>query len=91
MSMDDLAVYLDVFGEPATLAGAALTAVVDQAAALEVDGLITLGPAASVRSSSAPAAAAGQAFVAAGSSYLVRQVLRMPPDGAFTRLVLARA
>ena len=44
-----------------------------------------------LRTVDTPAAAAGQAFVAAGITYTVRQVLRLPPDGAFQRLVLARA
>lgn len=90
MSLEDLGIYLDVFGEPATLASATVTAVVDQQSVLELDGVLTVGPAASVRTASAPAAAAGQAFVAGGISYQVRQVLRVPPDGAFTRLVLVR-
>lgn len=35
--------------------------------------------------------AANQAAVFEGVTYTVRQVLREPPDGALTRLILARA
>jgi hypothetical protein len=90
MSMDDTANYVSVFGIAATLAGAALLAIVDTAAEIVLDDVISISPAASVQASDAPAAAAGQAFVADGITYTVRQVLRMPPDGAMLRLVLAR-
>lgn len=90
MPLDDTAAYLSVFGAAATLAGAAITAVVDVAAEVVVDDVITVQPAAYVAAEDAPGAAAGQAFVAAGTSYTVRQVLKQPPDGAMLRLVLAR-
>jgi hypothetical protein len=91
MPLDDTAAYLTVFGIAATLAGAAVTAIVDAAAEIVVDDVISISPAATVRSADAPAAAAGQPLVADGITYTVRQVLRMPPDGAMLRLVLARA
>ena len=90
MPMDDTANYVSVFGIAATLAGVALLAIVDTAAEIVLDDVISISPAASVQSGDAPAAAAGQAFVADGITYTVRQVLRMPPDGAMLRLVLAR-
>jgi hypothetical protein len=90
MSMDDTANYVSVFGIAATLAGAALLAIVDTAAEIVLDDVISISPAASVQASDAPSAAAGQAFVADGITYTVRQVLRIPPDGAMLRLVLAR-
>lgn len=82
--------FLDAFGVQATLAGAPLRAIVDQAAQIVLDDVITQSPAASVRAADAPAAAAGQAFVAEGVTYSVRQVLRQGPDGVWLRLVLAR-
>lgn len=82
--------FLDVFGTPATLAGSSVTAIVDQAAEVVVDDVVTIQPVASIRLADAPAAAAGQTFAAASVSYTVRQVLKMPPDGLFARLVLAR-
>jgi hypothetical protein len=91
MPMDDTAAYLATFGAAATLAGAALLAIVDTAAEIVLDDVITISPAAFVLGSDAPAAAAGQALVADGITYTVRQVLRMPPDGAMLRLILARA
>jgi hypothetical protein len=91
MPLDDTALYLDAFGASATLAGAPLVAVVDTAAEIVLDDVITQAPAATVRTADAASAAAGQAFVADGITYSVRQVLRMPPDGAFQRLVLARS
>lgn len=91
MPVDDTALYLDAFGGAATLAGAPVVAVVDVAAEIVLEDIITQGPAATVRTADTAAAAAGQAFVAEGVTYSVRQVLRLPPDGAFQRLVLARA
>ena len=91
MPLDDTAAYISAFGIAATLAGAAVTAVVDTAAETVLDDVITVSPAATLRAVDAPAAAAGQALVADGITYTVRQVLRMPPDGAMLRLVLARA
>jgi hypothetical protein len=91
MPLDDTAAYISVFGVAATLAGGAVTAVVDTAAETVLDDVITVSPAATLRAVDAPAAAAGQALVADGITYTVRQVLRMPPDGAMLRLVLARA
>lgn len=91
MSLDDTALYLDLFGATATLAGAPVSAIVDAAAEIVLDDMITQGPAATVRTADTASAAAGQAFVADGVTYSVRQVLRLAPDGAFQRLVLARA
>jgi hypothetical protein len=91
MPLDDTAAYLSILGGVATLAGAAVLAIVDTAAEIVLDDVITISPAAFVLGADAPAAAAGQAFVADGTTYTVRQVLRMPPDGAVLRLVLARA
>ena len=91
MAIDDTTLYGQVFGGVSTLAGSAVTAVVEVAAELVLDDVLTTGPAAVLRTLDAPSAAAGQAFVADGITYTVRQVLRLPPDGALQRLVLARA
>lgn len=90
MPLDDTALYLDAFGTAATLAGAPVVAIVDAAAEIVLDDMITQGPAATVRTADTAAAAAGQVFVADSVTYRVRQVLRLPPEGAFQRLVLAR-
>lgn len=91
MAMEDTAAYLGVFGIAVTLAGAAVTAIVDTAAEIVLDDVVSISPAAVLAAGDAPSAAAGQALVAGGITYTVRQVLRLPPDGAMLRLVLARA
>lgn len=91
--MDDAALFDPVvgFGTAATLAGAQLNAIVDTASDSFDGEVITQGPSARVLASAAPAAAPGQAFVAAAVAYIVRQVQQLPPDGAVLRLVLARS
>jgi hypothetical protein len=74
---EDIAPFFADFGGAATLNSVAVTA--------------TQQPTALVRTSEASVAAPGQSFVANAVTYIVRQVLREPPDGALTRLVLARA
>ena len=54
-------------------------------------GVVTEGPSALLTTAQAAAAAPGQAFVDGAATYTVRQALKEPPDGAFTRLVLARS
>lgn len=90
MFVEDLSPLVADFGVDATLAGASLRAIVDTESFIEVDGVMTQRPSAQVISSAAPAAAPGQTFVANAVTYTVRQVLREPPDGALTRLVLSR-
>jgi hypothetical protein len=90
----DDAAYFDVglgFAIAATLAGAALTAIVDKVSDYFDGDLVTQAPSARVLASAAPAAAPGQAFVADSVTYTVRQVLQLPPDGTVLRLVLARS
>jgi hypothetical protein len=87
---EDLSVYLADFGQACTLAGASVRAIVDTESALQLD-VLTEGPSALLSSTDAASAAPAQAFVAGGVSYTVRQVSKEPPDGAFTRLVLARS
>jgi hypothetical protein len=88
---EDLATFFADFGGAATLNSVAVTAIVDTQTVIEVEGIATQQPTALVRTSEASVAAPGQSFVANAVTYIVRQVLREPPDGALTRLVLARA
>lgn len=88
--VEDLTAYFAQFGQAATLAGAPLRCILDSETVLDFD-TNTQSPTALVKTSDTGSAAAGQAFVSAAISYTVRQVLRQPPDGALTRLVLARA
>lgn len=87
---EDLPAFLADFGQDCVLAGAAVRALLDTETGLAGE-LLAEGPSALLVSADAAAAAPGQSFTAAGVSHVVRQVLREPPDGAFTRLILARA
>lgn len=78
------------FGVDATLAGVAVRAIVNTATVDDL-GTLTEQPNADLPSTSAASAAPGQAFVANSVTYTVRTVERQPPDGAITRLMLARA
>ena len=89
--VEDLSVFFADFAVDATLNALPLRAIVDTSSLVELDGVVTQVPAALVKSSDAASAAPGQAFVASSVSYIVRQVLKEPPDGVLTRLVLARA
>lgn len=89
--VEDLSPFFADFGVAATLAGVAVTAIVDTQSLIEVDGVMTQQPTALVVSSAASTAVPSQSFVAGSVSYSVRQVLKEPPDGALTRLVLVRA
>lgn len=94
MPLDDVSLYVDPglgFAEPVTLAGAAKTGIFDAAAEILLDDVISTAPAFTARSDDLTGAAAGQTLVRGAASYKVRQVLALPPDGAMTRLVLARA
>ncbi len=80
----------DEFASEATLSSVNVLAVVDTESELELDGMIVQAPSARLKTSDAAATRPGAQFVCDGITYAVRQVLRDPPDGAFTRLVLAR-
>ncbi len=82
--------FFSVFGLSATLAGSPVTAIVDDVTDSFDADLLAGAPSARVLASDAPAAAAGQAFVAEAITYTVRQVLKLPPDGKQLRLVLAK-
>lgn len=89
---EDLTVFFADFGVAAALNGSAVTAIVDTQSLVEDEpGVVTQGPTALMTSSDAASAAPGQAFVASSVTYTVRRVLKEPPDGVLTRLVLARA
>lgn len=77
------------FGVAATLDGVAIEGILDQAGEIVLDGVVAQAPAFLARSSDAAAAAAGQSLVVSGTTYTVRHVTRVPPDGTMTRLVLA--
>lgn len=78
------------FGVDATLQGVAVRAIVNTATVDDL-GTLTEQPNADLPSASASSAAPGQTFIAGAVTYTVRTVERQPPDGAITRLMLARA
>lgn len=86
--MDDVAAYFDLLGQPCTLAGTPLNAIVSEAGAVELDGVVVIGPTAEVPA--AANAAIGQQLVRGSVTYTVRQVLPQPPDAAIHLLVLAK-
>lgn len=88
--VEDLTPFLADFGVDATLAGSPVRAIVDTETDLVLDGVETQRPTALLKTSDATATTPGAAFVASAVTYTVRQVLREPPDGVMTRLVLSR-
>jgi hypothetical protein len=91
MLTEDLSVFFADFAVDATLNGSSVRAIVDTSSLVELDGVLTQEPSAQLTTASSVAAAPGQSFVASAVTYTVRRVLREPPDGVLTRLVLARA
>lgn len=90
MFTEDTSVFFADFAVDATLNGSAVRAIVDTQSEIVLDGVVTQAPSALLRTSQSSAAAPGQSFVANATTYNVRQVLREPPDGVMTRLVLTR-
>lgn len=86
--MHDLAPAYQLFGEPVTVAGQPVRAIVDLASQIVFGDAIAQAPALRVLAS--VAAAEGNACTVRGVAYVVRQVLDLPPDAAERQLVLAR-
>lgn len=94
MFTEDLTPFFDTtgFALAGTLDGEAITVILDRATVPTFDNdLLTMDPSVTLDSAAAAAAAPGQELVVAGVTYTVREVQIEPPDGALTRLVLARA
>lgn len=91
MPLDDTAAYVENFGEAVTLNGAAKSGIFSVQGEVVLDGVITTAPVFEAPTADIPAAAQGQNLVREAVTYRVRQVLLLPPDGAMTQLVLARA
>jgi hypothetical protein len=101
MFAEDLSLFTDTagFGVLATLAGVSRQVIFDAPSTADFDGHVLDEPSALVATSASPAVAQtlilssgdlpSQLAHLAGT-YAVRQVLAEPPDGAFSRLVLAR-
>lgn len=86
---EDLAPFFADFGEACTVQGVAATGIFDSASQLVLEDVLITEP--SLRLPASVAAATGGTVVVRGVSYLIRQVLDQPPDGAIRVLVLARA
>ncbi len=86
--MDDLAAYFDLLGEPVMLAGTCLSAIVNEAGAVELDGVVVTAPTAEVPATAN--AAIGQQLRRGAAIFTVRQVVPQPPDAAIHILVLAK-
>lgn len=87
---ESLTPFFADFGVDATLAGSPVRAIVNTQTVSDL-GVLTANPSADLPTSSAAGAAPGQAFVASAVTYTVRAVEAQGPDGAVTRLTLARA
>lgn len=85
---DDLPAMLADLGEPLTLAGQPIHGLFDMAGEVVLEGIVTTGTTADVLASAG--AQPGLTLVRGGVSYLVRQVLPQPPDGALVQLILAK-
>ena len=92
---ENLDAYFDTalgFAVAATLGAASVTGIFDTETATPFgDELVTQAPSFLLRSSDASGAAAGTSLVIGATTYTVRAVMAEPPDGALTRLALARA
>lgn len=86
--MDDLDAYLELLGQPVMLAGAPINAIVSEAGAVELDGVVIVSPTAEVLATAG--AAVGQELRSGATVYTVRQVVPQPPDAAMHLLVLAK-
>ncbi len=89
--VESLAPFFADFGVQAQLAGEPVVGIFDASSYVETgEGLVTQAPTFDLPTASALSTAPADVLVLGAASYTVRQVLRRPPDGALTRLVLAR-
>lgn len=88
--VEDFAPYFADFGVAGTLAGTAVRGLLD-VETVDDFGVVTQTTSYLMEPTTAVTPAVGQALVADGVTYTVRQVQLEPPDGALRRLVLTRA
>lgn len=88
--VEDFAPFFADCGLSGTLAGVAVTGLLDAEATDEL-GTITQRTSFLLKPGAVVTAAVGQTLVVAAVTYTVRQVLLEPPDGAMQRLVITRA
>lgn len=90
---EDLSAFFDVdHGDatPCTVQGVAAAGIYDEATELALGEALVVAPTL-LLPATVVAAEGGAVTVSGRGSYRVRQVLKLPPDGALQRLVLARA
>jgi hypothetical protein len=85
---EDLSPFFADFGEAVTVQGAAATGIFDTASDVIFGDVMSVAPALQVPAT--VAAAEGGTVVVRSTSYRIRQVVDIPPDGAIRQLVLAR-
>ena len=88
MFTEDLAPFFADFGEDVTVQGTAARGIFDSASDVIFGDVMSTAPALQVPATTN--AAEGGTVVVRGSSYKVRQVIDLPPDGAIRQLVLAK-
>ncbi len=89
---EDFTLYFDRTTGAATLSGVAVLGLFDlQGVELFGGEAITTEPTFLLQSTAVPANVVGATLVHGGVSYVVRTATAEPPDGALTRLSLARA
>lgn len=89
---EDLAAYFDVTNgdaETITVQGQAVAAIFDTSTELVMGEVLVQAPTALLPAT--VVAAEGGLVTARAVSYVIRQVLNLPPDGALRRLVLGEA
>lgn len=88
---EDFAPFFADFAVTATLAGSEIRGILDVEDWDEGPGAITQRTSFLMQPMAGVTPIQGNQLVADGVTYKVRQVLREPPDGALSRLVLVRA
>lgn len=86
--VEDLSPFFADFGEAVVVAGVPAVGIFNAASDVVLGDVVTTAP--SLELPASVVAAEGDAVAVRSASYLVRQVLNQPPDGALRLLVLAR-
>ena len=86
--VEDLTPYFADFGEDVTVNSVAARGIFNKAAELVLNDVLTQGI--TLELPATVAASAGQTCLVRDTSYVIRQVIDLPPDGAIRQLVLSR-
>ena len=88
--VESFAPFFTDFAAAGTVNGVAVSGILDIEDFDEGPGAITQRTSVLLKPTTAVTPVVGHAAVFGGVTYTVRQILREPPDGALTRLVLSR-